>query len=125
MEDERIYKEFQKFAVRSWCVEILIFFTAVRDFRVSTPDEKLPLTAQQIYQDFFSDSASMDVNIDEVLKNEVVEAIKENVINREMFVKCEKQVYSMLKFGPFRMWSKTKEFGNICRKYGVDIDLKF
>lgn len=112
--DRDAFEVFKARCQRAWCVENLLFYKAVVDFREqfhTRTHEERRAQAKAIYDLYIKPESNLEVNLDHPTREAVLELLDGPVsIVVGIFDEPMNTVSTMLRFGVFREWSLTDDF---------------
>jgi len=112
--DQELFELFKARCLRAWCVENLLFYKTVMDFKnsfFSLASEQRKTQAQEIYEMFIKPESNLEVNLDSQTREGVAELLESNIsITSAIFDDPLNTVSTMLRFGVFREWALSEEF---------------
>jgi len=125
LKDEKLAKEFEKFAAASWCLENLAFYRQVEVYR-SLSSDKMAREARKMISNFVVLGSPCEINIEMKTRKEILEKQTEGIFDQNLFDVARKEVLLMLEHAVFPLWlsrfnktnsSKNKKVSFIFQRY--------
>ena len=123
MFDPPLYEVLKTRCVRAWCIENLIFFRRVVEFKRAyagmTPEER-KTTVLEICNNHIKVGSNLEVNLDMSCREEISEKLNAEDYGEKIFDEALRTVFTMLRFGVYREFSKHPQF---LKKFPADESL--
>ena len=89
---------------------------------MSTPHEKLPEKLYQIWDLYLNPQSQYLVNIDENTLLSIKDKLdKPNEVDSNLLREAERQIFAMLKYGPFLSWQMSQDFKNVTSQNNLEL----
>jgi len=104
MDHPILLASFETYCAKSFSIESVLFLQSVKKFVNDYEADKALAAAKKIRSEFLDVGSYSTINLDDGIIQNIVEAIDENNISRELFWTASCSVHDSLKYGPFAMW---------------------
>ena len=111
LNDPDLCEAFTQFTVTQWCVENVLFYKAVEEFKVKfrSDPEAAKQHARYIIREYISNSSALEVNLDFGTKRNIFREIDEE-LTLSIFDNAQKHVYNLMESDSFAQWQRTGDF---------------
>jgi len=135
LEDETLSAHFERFAVKSWAAENVVFYRKVQQFR-ATPQDKILQEATSIYRNFIAvgrtppfpaspfafprlkpllcclppPDSFYQLNVDMSLREKIFEHIDTKQVDHALFDEAETHALGLLRFSVYPLWKASSDF---------------
>jgi len=111
LNEPSLLEAFTHFAVKTWCVENVLFYQAAETFYHSySAGGGSQEQAQFLVQEYLVSMAPLEVNIDHRIRSKVIKEVEEKRISMDMFEEAREEVFKLMKRDSFEKFQKTAEF---------------
>ena len=113
VENDVLRESFKAYCNKNWSVENLLFYMAVRDFKIAVNagclDNSIVETANIIYDNFIMAGSCTEINIDSGTRRNIADRIKLNNIGGDMFNAAEHHIVNLMTQDTVVGWQATSE----------------
>lgn len=114
-----LQRDFELFCQKTWSVENLLFYLAVRRYKMLPPENLLD-EARKMHADYIEDGSVLQINLVMGDREAINERISEGKAGSDLFKEAEHHVIHLLRFSVIPLWTSSAGYKELMKKLEVE-----